>query len=92
MAQDVQEGDVHDCLELPQELVRDPGSQDGCEVAEAGEGVVDGGGLVLREAQLLLQIQRQDGLHSIVRESLTELISHNEEHAVGISQLKHRKF
>ena len=88
VAQDVEEGDVNDRLELPQELVSDPGSQDRCEVTEAGECVIDCSGLVLREAQLFLQIQRQDGLHAIVRKSLAELVSHNEENTEGIPQLE----
>ena len=66
MAEDVEEGDVDDRLELPKELVSNPGSKDGGEVAEAGERVVDGGGLILSELELLLQVQRQDGLHTVV--------------------------
>ena len=50
MAQDVDEGDVDDCLELAEELVRDPGAQDRGEVAEGGEGVVDGRGFVLEHS------------------------------------------
>ena len=88
MTQDVEEGDVNDRLELPQKLVSNPSSQDWCEVTETGECVVDCSGLVLRVAQLFLQIQRQDGLHAIVGKSLTKLIPHNEEDTVGISQLK----
>ena len=91
MAEDVEEGDVNDRLELPQELVSDPGSQDWCEVTEAGECVIDCSGLVLREAQLFLQIQRQDGLHAIVRKSLAELITHNEENTEGIPQLEQER-
>ena len=53
--------------------------------------MVDGGGLVLGEMQFVLQIQGEDGLHPIVGESLTELISHNEENTEGIAQLKHHK-
>ena len=91
MTQDVEEGDVDDRLELPQKLVSNPGSQDWCEVTETGECVIDCSGLVLREAQLFLQIQRQDGLHAIVRKSLAELIAHDEENTEGIPQLQYEK-
>ena len=49
--------------------------------------MIDGGGLVLGEEELFLQIQRQDALHAIVRKSLTKLVSHNEENTEGIPQL-----
>ena len=88
MAQDVEEGDVNDRLELPQKLVSNPSSQDWCEVTETGECVIDCRGLVLRVSQLFLQIQRQDGLHAIIRKPLTKLISHNEENTEGIPQLE----
>ena len=91
MAQDVEEGDVNDRLELPQKLVSNPSSQDWCEVTETGECVIDCSGLVLRVSELFLQIQRQDGLHAIVRKPLTKLISHNEENTEGIPQLEHEK-
>ena len=46
----------------------------------------------LRIFELLLEIERKNGLHAIVRESLTKFISNNEEDAVGIRQLlKKRK-
>ena len=92
VTQDVEEGDVNDRLELSQKLVSNPSSQDWCEVAETGECVIDCCGLVLRVSQLFLQIQRQDGLHPIVRKSLTKLISHNEEDTEGIPQLEHKIF
>ena len=47
VAEDVEEGDVDDRLELPQKLVSNPSSQDWCEVAETGECVIDCSGLVL---------------------------------------------
>ena len=47
VAEDIDHGDVDDGLELAEELVRDPGAQDRGEVAEGGEGVVDGRGFVL---------------------------------------------
>ena len=92
VAQDVEEGNVDDRLELAQKLVSNPGAQDWCEVTEAGERVVDSRGLILGVSQLFLQIQRQDGLHPIVRKSLTKLISHNEEDTEGIPQLEHKIF
>ena len=91
VTQDVEEGDVNDRLELPQKLVGNPSSQDWCEVAETGECVIDCRGLVLRVSQLFLQIQRQDGLHAVVRKSLTKFISHNEENTEGVPQLENKK-
>ena len=91
VAEDVDDRDVDDRLELAQQGVGQDGPEDGGEVAEHGEGVVDHGGRVLRQVQLLLQIEGEDGLHPIVGESLTELIPHNEEKTEGIAQLKHHK-
>ena len=92
MTKDIDDRDVDDRLELAQKLVSNPGAQDWCEVTEAGERVVDSRGLILGVSQLFLQIQRQDGLHPIVRKSLTKLISHNEEDTEGIPQLEHKIF
>ena len=47
MSKDVEQGDVDDCLELSEKLVRDPCSKNGCKVAKARECMVDGCGLVL---------------------------------------------
>ena len=87
MAEDVKEGDVDDRLELAQELVGDPCSEDGGEVAEHGEGVVDHGGRVLRQVQLLLQVEGEDGLHAVVGEPLAELIPDDEEDAFRVGKL-----
>ena len=91
MAQHVDDGDVHDRLELAQELVGNHGPEDGGEVAEHGKGVVDDGGLVLCKVELLLQVQGQDGLHAVVREPLAELIAHDEKHRLGVRVLLHGK-
>ena len=79
---------MEDGFELAQELIRQPGAQDRGEQRQAGEGMVDGGGSVLRELQLLLQVQRQDGVHSSKSEQEEEYSSQNEEDAVGIPRLK----
>ena len=56
MSKNIEQRDVDDGLELPQELVRDPSSQYRCEVAERGEGVVDGCGLILNNIHVAMQI------------------------------------
>ena len=48
-------------LEFSKELIRDHGPEDGGEVAEEGEGVVDDGGRVLREMKLVFDVDREDG-------------------------------
>ena len=48
-------------LEFSKELICDHGPEDGGEVAEEGEGVVDDGGRVLGEVQLVLDVDREDG-------------------------------
>ena len=87
MAEHVNDRDVDNRLELAQQGVRKDGAKDGGEVAEHGEGVVDHGGRVLSQVQLLLQVEGEDGLHSIVRESFTELIPDDEEDAFWVGQL-----
>ena len=87
VAENVNDRDVDNRLELAQQGVRKDGAKDGGEVAEHGEGVVDHGGRVLRQVQLLLQVEGEDGLHAVVGESLTELISDDEEDAFGVGQL-----
>ena len=87
MAEHVNDRDVDNCLELAQQGVGKDGAKDGGEVAEHGEGVVDHGGRVLRQVQLLLQIEGEDGLHPVVGESFTELIPDDEEDAFGVGQL-----
>ena len=42
------------------------------------------GGSVLGEVEFLVEIDREDSFHPIVRKSLTELISDNEENLFGI--------
>ena len=54
MTKNIDDRDVDNGLELPEQLVGNHGTKDGGEVAEHGEGVVDDGGLVLAEVQLLL--------------------------------------
>ena len=87
MAENIEDGDVDNGLELSQELVSNHGTKYGCEVAKHGEGVVDDRGLVLSEVQLLLQVDGQDGLHAVVGESLTEFIADNEEHALRVGHM-----
>ena len=87
VAQDVEEGNVDDRLELAQQSVGQDGSEDGGEVAEHGEGVVDHGGRVLRQVQLLLQVEGEDGLHAVVGEPLAELIPDDEEDAFRVGKL-----
>ena len=87
MTKDIDDRDVDDRLELAQQGVGKDGAKDGGEVAEHGEGVVDHGGRVLRQVQLLLQIEGEDGLHPVVGESFTELIPDDEEDAFGVGQL-----
>ena len=87
MTEDVDDGDVDDRLELAEEHVGDHGPKDGCEVTEHGEGVVDHGGRVLRQVQLLLQVEGEDGLHAVVGEPLAELIPDDEEDAFRVGQL-----
>ena len=84
VAEDVDEGDVDDRLELAPEDVGDHGPEDGGEVAEGGEGVVDDGGLVFGEVELLLQVQGQDGLHAVVGEPLAKLVADDEEDRLGV--------
>ena len=40
--------------------------------------MVDGGGTVLGEVELLVEINTEDSLHPIVGQSLTELISNDQ--------------
>ena len=87
MAQHVDDGDGDDCPELPQELVCDHSTEDRTEVAEHGEGVVDGGSAVLGEVELLVEIDAEDGLHAIVREPLAELIPDDEEDLLGVLEI-----
>ena len=87
MTKDIDDRDVDDRLELAQQGVGKDGAKDGGEVAEHGEGVVDHGGRVLRQVQLLLQIEGEDGLHPVVGESFTELIPDDEEDAFWVGQL-----
>ena len=84
MAENIDDGDVDDGLELSKELVSNHGTKDGSEIAEHREGVVDDGGLVLIEVQLLLQVDGEDGLHAVVRKSFTKLISNNEKHTLRV--------
>ena len=87
MAEYIDDRDVDNGLELAQQGVCKDGAEDGGEVAEHGEGVVDHGGRVLRQMQLLLQVEGEDGLHAVVGESFTELIPDDEEDAFGVGQL-----
>ena len=87
VAEYVDDRDVDNRLELAQQGVRKDGAKDGGEVAEHGEGVVDHGGRVLRQVQLLLQVEGEDGLHAVVGESFAELIPDDEEDAFGVGQL-----
>ena len=49
------------------------------------------GGSVLGEVEFLVEIDTEDGLHPVVRQSLAELISNNKENLFGIFEfhLKH---
>ena len=87
MTKNIDHRDVDNCLELPEKLVGNHGTEDGGEVAEHGEGVVDHGGRVLRQVQLLLQVEGEDGLHAVVGEPLAELIPDDEEDAFRVGQL-----
>ena len=87
MTQYVDDGDGDDCLEFTKELISNHGTKNRAEVAEHGEGVVDGGSAVLGEVELLVEIDAEDGLHAIVREPLAELIPDDEEDAFGVGQL-----
>ena len=84
VAEYINDRDVDDCLELAQQGVCKDGAKDGGEVAEHGEGVVDHGGCVFCQVQLLLQVEGEDGLHAVVGEPLTELIPDDEEDAFGV--------
>ena len=54
--------------------------------------MVDDGGLVLGEMELLLQVNGQDGLHAVVGKSFTKLISDNKEHAFRVGNfLQYKK-
>ena len=48
VAEDVDNGDVNDGLELAEELIRDPCSKDRCEVAGADEEMINCGSFVLK--------------------------------------------
>ena len=78
MSQYVDDGDGDDCLEFTEELISNHGTKNRAEVAEHGEGVVDGSCSVLAEVELLVEINTQDSLHPVVRQSLTELISNDQ--------------
>ena len=78
MSQYVDDGDGDNCLELPEELVSNHCAENWAEVAQHGEGVVDGGGTVLGEVELLVEINTEDSLHPVVGQSLTELISNDQ--------------
>ena len=79
MSQDIDNWDVDNGFELSKELVSNHGAKHGTEVAEHGEGVVDCGASVMVEVKLGVDVDTQDGLHAIVRQSLTELISQDQE-------------
>ena len=87
MAEYIDDRDVDNGLELAQQGVCKDGAEDGGEVAEHGEGVVDHGGRVLRQMQLLLQVEGEDGLHAVVGEPLAELIADDEEDAFRVGKL-----
>lgn len=79
MTKNVDDWDVDDGFELAEELVSNHGPEHGAEVAEHGEGVVDGGAPVVVKVELGVDVDTQDGLHPIVRQSLTELIAKDQE-------------
>ena len=84
MSQDVDDGNRDDRLELSQELVGYHRAKNWTEVAQHGEGVIYRGGAVFGEVQFLVEINTEDGLHPIVRQSLAELISNNQENLFRI--------
>ena len=66
MSQDIDNRNVDNSFELPQELVSYHGSKHGAEVAEHGEGVVDGGAFVMVKMELLVDVNAEDRFHAIV--------------------------
>ena len=63
MAEYVDDGNVDNSLVFPKKSVCQYGSEDGGEVAEHGEGVVDDCGQVLGQSKFLFQVDGQDCLN-----------------------------
>ena len=84
MAQQKYERHVDNGLELAQELVRHDGPDQGADVAEHGEAVVDGRAAVLVEHQDMVDVEAQDGVHGQEGKPLKEFTSQNEEHCLRI--------
>ena len=61
VAEDVDDGQVHDGVEAAQPRVGRDAAEDGKEVDEHDEDVVYADGLVVRPAQVVAQVQQQDG-------------------------------
>ena len=66
MTENIDHGDVNNGFELSNELVSNHSTKDRCEVAQHCKGVVDDGGLVLSEVELLMQVYAKDGFHTVV--------------------------
>ena len=84
VAKDIDDWDVDNSFELSEKLVCNHGPKHGTEVAEHGEGVVDGGAAVMVKVELLVDVNTQDGFHAIVWQSLAKLISEDEKHRLGV--------
>ena len=84
MSQDIDNWDVDNGFELPQELVSYHGSKHGAEVAEHGEGVVDCGAFVMVKMELLIDVNAEDRFHAIVWQPFTEFIAKNQKHSSGV--------
>ena len=84
MSQDIDNWDVDNGFELPQELVSYHGSKHRAEVAEHGEGVVDCGAFVMVKMELLIDVNAEDRFHAIVWQPFTEFIAKNQKHSSGV--------
>ena len=84
MPQQKYEGHVDNGPELAQELVRHDGPEQGADVAQRGEAVVDGRAAVLVEHQHVVDVEAQDGVHGQEGKPLKEFTAKNEEHCLRI--------
>ena len=87
MTEHVDERDPEDGPVLSEQLVGQHGAEDGEDVAEAGERVVDDGRGVLGEVELLREVEREDRLHAIVGEALAKLVADDEHQRLGKGKL-----
>ena len=70
VAEDVDDGQVHDGVEAAQPRVGRDAAEDGKEVDEHDEDVVYADGLVVRPAQVVAQVQQQDGWGNLLNFTL----------------------